>query len=280
MARPFYALGICVAAASLTFLVRWLGFRALAGTLCCLLPAPRAKLWRVSPDFLPLYAVFVVYTLARLGRGGARKPESTAGFERLAEPESRVRWPQAAIVFALVAVALLPVLAEALSLYREARAHVITEAPSLRDLLTSLKYALILECAVGAWLAAALFRWPARAPASRASIAMILAWWLCMPVGLSRFFMAHRKQRLPAAIPIAGPAWIGSGRYSGCLNLRSARGVEAVRGPPRGRGLNLCGWMASPVARASRLGLAGRVCKSKQLATRIRNTGDLSQSLH
>ncbi len=170
-ARP-YALGICVAAASLTFLVRWLDSARWVDAL--LFTACAALLWRVHLIFWPFYGVFVLYTVVRLyPRDGGTK----------------VRWLQAAmIVFVLLGIALLPVLAEALSLYREARAHVITAAPTLRNFVDSLKYALIFQCTVGAWLAGALFRSRAHAPAaSRASLALIFGWWLCMPVGLFAF---------------------------------------------------------------------------------------------
>jgi hypothetical protein len=197
-ARP-YALGICVAAASLLFLIRWLDSARWRDAL--LFAVCAALLWRVHLVFWPFYAVFVLYTVARLV-GSDQKEQRT-----------RVTWRQATIVFALLGIGLLPVLADALSLYREAKAHVITRAPSIRDLVDSVKYALIFQCAAGAGLAAALFRWPARAPrASRASLTMIFAWWLCMPMGLfifswvtgnSVFLQRYLSLALPGAALVA-----------------------------------------------------------------------------
>ncbi len=178
-ARP-YALGICVAAASLTFLVRWLDDARWWDGL--LFAACAALLWRVHLIFWPFYAVPVLYTAVRLAA-----KDRAAGKERDAD-RTEVTWLQAAMVFGLMGIALLPVLADALSLYREAKAHVITRAPSVRDLVDSIKYALIFQCAAGAGLAAAWFHWRAHAPrASRASRTLIFSWWLCMPIGLFAF---------------------------------------------------------------------------------------------
>jgi hypothetical protein len=62
-ARP-YALGICVTAASLYFLVEWLDTARWRPALLFLLFA--ALLWRVQLVFWAFYPVFLIYTMVRL----------------------------------------------------------------------------------------------------------------------------------------------------------------------------------------------------------------------
>ena len=167
-ARP-YALGTLVASAALWFLVRWLDaarWRDAAGCWLC-----AALLWRVQLVFWPMYLLFAAYAMVRLARG-----------------ESRASWRGVGIVFALLAVALLPVLLDALRLYRQAAAHVVVALPSLRDLADSLKPGLVAVCGAGAWLVSRVFRWPAQAePLPRSSLALILGWWFCQPLCLFAF---------------------------------------------------------------------------------------------
>jgi uncharacterized membrane protein len=164
-ARP-YALGTCMACASLLFLVRWLdsgrwldslGFVAF-GTL----------VWRSHLLFWPIYVVFAVYTLVRLLRR-----------------QSKTTWLQAGIVYAALGVSLLPVLREAWELSRQASAHVVADIPSGGDFSRALKLGFVVPfCAVSALLGRWL-RWPlVDRPAPVESVTLILALWLCDPVCL------------------------------------------------------------------------------------------------
>ncbi len=164
-ARP-YALGTCVAAASLLLLIRWLDsgryldglFFAVAATL----------LWRVHLIYWPFYLIFFLYTLVRLWRS-----------------DTKTSWLQAAVVFVLLGISLLPVLATALALNRQAGAHVIVPKPSLNELTTDIKVGLVVGAAALAALAARWLRWPepASTVSSRGAL-LILSWWLCQPVAL------------------------------------------------------------------------------------------------
>ena len=166
-ARP-YALGICVAAAALTFLVRWLDSTKWSDALLFALFA--ALLWRVHLIFWPFYPVLAFYVLVRLIRH-----------------ETAVSWLYAGAVFTLLGLALVPVLLNALPLLREAKAHVIADLPDERGFTYALKFQLILQCGVGAWLARKLFRWPANAPVPASSLALIGAWWCFPPLFLFAF---------------------------------------------------------------------------------------------
>jgi len=108
-----------------------------------------AMLWRVHLMFWPMYLVFALYALRR--------------------PTLRT-----AIVFGVLAVALVPVAFDALALYREARAHVFAPPPTLRQLGAALHWPVIVLCA------AAAFRWRVRS----ASWVAVAGWWLCPPLCL------------------------------------------------------------------------------------------------
>ncbi len=167
-ARP-YALGTLVAAAGILFLIRWLDAGRWRDAVLFVLFG--ALLWRVHLIFWPFYLVFILYALARLWRG-----ESPAG------------WGRAAIVFGILAVALIPVALGALELYRTAREHVIVDEPSWRDLMLALKLGLVLACGLGALLLRFLMRGP-REPgrAGASSVILIVSWWLCQPLVLFGF---------------------------------------------------------------------------------------------
>jgi len=191
-ARP-YALGTCVAAASLFELIRWLDTARRRDALLFLVFA--ALLWRVHLVFWPFYAIFAIYLAVRILRS-----------------ETSVTWMQAAAVFALLTVTLLPVAIDAIRLVREARTHVVADLPALRDLRRTLKFLLIAQCGGGALLAALLSRRrnavgqvcdlpssttprsvlreflgsnPAMPPLS--SWVLILGWWLWHPLALFAF---------------------------------------------------------------------------------------------
>ncbi|HTW66326.1 MAG TPA: glycosyltransferase family 39 protein [Bryobacteraceae bacterium] len=164
-ARP-YALGTCLVAASLLLLIRWLDtghwWEAALFIVCA------ALVWRVHLLFWPFYIVIAIYAGVRLFRKDARPG-----------------WLAALGVFAVLVLALLPVLLDALHLFRQATAHVIVALPSFHDLQISLKFGLVLICGAGAYALYRWFHWP-RVLASWATpgIALIAAWWLIQPIAL------------------------------------------------------------------------------------------------
>ena len=164
-ARP-YALGTLIAAASLWFLVRW--FDSARWWDAALFIVLAALLWRVHLLFWPFYVVLAVYAIARL-----------------VNRDTRVGWLSTLVVFVLLGVALVPVLLDALGLFRHATSHVIVALPTLRDLRILLKFGLILICGLGAFVLSRWFHWPRpSAFASNSSLVLIAAWWLLQPVGL------------------------------------------------------------------------------------------------
>jgi hypothetical protein len=167
-ARP-YALGTCVAAASLWFLVRWLDSARWRDAVAFALLA--SLLWRVHLLFWPFYLVYVLYAAARLARS-----------------ETSVSWPRAAAVFGSIGLALLPVAVSALALLREAKAHVIVPDPSWRDLRSALKLGLVAGSAAAALL---LSLWLGRTQQeerrSPSSLLLVTSWWLVQPLCLYTF---------------------------------------------------------------------------------------------
>ncbi|MGD0497855.1 MAG: glycosyltransferase family 39 protein [Bryobacteraceae bacterium] len=176
-ARP-YALGACVAAAGVFTLVRWLDTARWRDGLLFALFA--ALLWRVHLVYWPFYLVFAAYALARLLRR-----------------ETRAGWAQVGAVFGLAGAALVPVLVDAVALFREAQAHVIAAPPSLRVLEHALRWNLVLICGAGAWF---LGRFRGRTPSAgaradaggsrgreKSGLVLIAAWWLCQPLCLFAF---------------------------------------------------------------------------------------------
>ncbi len=164
-ARP-YALGTCLVAASLLFLIRWLDDGRWWDA--ALFVASAALVWRVHLLFWPFYIVVAIYAAVRFFRRDARPG-----------------WLAVLAVFALLGVTLLPVLIDALHLFREATSHVIVALPTYRDLRISLKFGLILICGAGAFVLGRLFRWPrTRGVWPTPAIVLIAAWWLIQPVSL------------------------------------------------------------------------------------------------
>ncbi len=167
-ARP-YALGILVASASLLFLVRWLDRARWADALC--FAATAALLWRVQLVFWPFYAVYAIYAGVRLAR-----------------QETQVRLRQLLAVFFVVGLLLAPVALEALSIFRNAGAHVIAKLPNQRDLIHAVDFYFVALCPVTAWLLRRLLgreAQPAKLPAS--SLVLCLSWWLAVPVAIFAF---------------------------------------------------------------------------------------------
>jgi mannosyltransferase len=167
-ARP-YALGMCVFAGALLFLVRWLDFGRWRDGL--LFAAGAALVEYIHLLFWPSCLVFVLYAAARGALG-----------------KTPVSWKRAVLVVVLCAAALLPVMAQTLSLLRDAHAHVIAPLPSLWQFLRSLELTLVLGCAAALWLIARVLRWrPEARKLSFSALVLIAAWWLCQPVLLYAF---------------------------------------------------------------------------------------------
>jgi hypothetical protein len=161
-ARP-YALGTCVAAASVWLLIRWLDSgKWLDGMLCF---AAGALLWRVHLVYWPFYLVYPIYFLAR----SDRKASSV----------------QAVTIGVALGLALLPVAISALAMNRDAAQHVFAPLPSWSELGETFKIRLVAGCALGAFVYARLQR--ARrvdAVPSSSAVMLIAAWWVVQPVGL------------------------------------------------------------------------------------------------
>lgn len=167
-ARP-YALGMCLFAAALLFLIRWLDTVAWLDALLFVGCATSALYIHLL--FWPSSLVFPLYAATRLARG-----------------KTPVSWTRAVLIFALWAVALVPVFVQTFSLLREANAHVIVSPPSLVQFLRSLQLPLIFACTAGAWLARRFWQWKAALLAlSGSALVLIAGWWLCQPVLLFLF---------------------------------------------------------------------------------------------
>jgi hypothetical protein len=165
-ARP-YGLGTAVFAAALLFLIRWLDAGRWSDGVVFATSA--AVLWRVHLIYWPFYAIFAVYAVWRL-----------------ATRDTPVTWAPAALIFALLGVALVPVALRALALAGDARAHVIVPLPSLRDLRQSYHFLLVVICVAGTWLIGRFWGWPRESKALRSGAAgvLILGWWLWHPLVL------------------------------------------------------------------------------------------------
>lgn len=167
-ARP-YALGMCVFAAAMLLLIRWLDSGGWAPAL--LFAAAAALVLYIHLLFWPSCLVFVFYAAARLTRR-----------------DTPVTWPRAALVFGLCAALVGPVAAETLDLLVDARAHVIAPLPSVSELIRSLELTLVAACAGGAWLIARARGWKKEAaPLAATALVALGAWWLCQPVVLFAF---------------------------------------------------------------------------------------------
>ena len=166
-ARP-YALGMCVTAASIYFLIEWLDTGGWKPALLFLLLG--AVLWRVQLVFWAFYPLFAIYTVVRLARS-----------------TTRVGWLRAVLIYCLLAIALIPVAFEALRILQSAKTHVIVPIPRLRSLAHSVAWKPIAFCVGLAWLAGRLFKWKRQRPASGEAVTLIVVWWLWMPLCLWAF---------------------------------------------------------------------------------------------
>jgi dolichyl-phosphate-mannose-protein mannosyltransferase len=180
-ARP-YALGMCVSAAALLFLVDWLDSNRWIPAAGFVIFG--AVLWRVHLLYWPIYLVFAVYAIVRCARG-----------------ETKVSWLTIGLVFTALAIALVPVAIGSLTILREAHAHVIVPAPKWIELIYALKLSLLLAALVIAGILNRFLRrtpsgepstWAPTEPSgfasiSSSSVCLVLAWWLIHPVTLFVF---------------------------------------------------------------------------------------------
>jgi hypothetical protein len=187
-ARP-YALGICVAAAALLFLVKWHDTAGWTQGLLFLLFA--ALLWRVQLVFWAFYPVFGVYTLLRVLSGSGK-----------------VGWVRAAAMYVLLGAALLPTAFQALGLLKSAEAHVIFLVPGVRTFIYNVNVYLVACSLVFILVAAFLLKWPRNRPMPIESWTLVVGWWLGMPVclwlysvlsGTSLFVPRYFSPALPGA---------------------------------------------------------------------------------
>ena len=172
-ARP-YALGMCVSVAAIFFLIKWLDsgrWMPAAGFVVL-----GALVWRVHLVFWPLYLVFALYAVVRLVRR-----------------ETKVTWLSALLVFGALAIALVPVVYEALSILREAQAHVIMLPPDLGELTDAIKWKLLLAAFGAAAALDRIWHWSSRqlpvtlTAVAASSIWLIAGWWLIHPLTLFAF---------------------------------------------------------------------------------------------
>jgi hypothetical protein len=180
-ARP-YAMGMCVAAAGLYFLVRWLD----AGRLwdAALFVIFAAMLWRVHLIFWPFYLVFAVYAVLRISDEAALK----GGCQMNSRPHTDgVVWWRVAIGFAVVGVLLIPVAMRAIGLNEQAKQHVVIEQPTWLNLEHSLRTLLVAAAALGAWTWSRFVKARVRPAIPASTVALILAWWLWHPLALFAF---------------------------------------------------------------------------------------------
>jgi hypothetical protein len=167
-ARP-YALGMCLFAAALFFLIRWFDTGRWLPAL--LFVASASSVLYIHLLFWPSCLVFPLYAATRLATG-----------------KTPVTWTLAAAMLALWALAVGPVFIQTLGLLGEAKLHVIAPVPSLWQLLRALQPILILGCAAGAWFAhrRSQSKGPGPVGNTPASV-LIVGWWLCQPVLLFLF---------------------------------------------------------------------------------------------
>ncbi len=198
-ARP-YALGMLVAAAGLLTLVRWMDSArwpdAAAFAVC------GALLWRIQLIFWPMYVVLALYAVVRLARR-----------------ETRVGWLEAAAVFGIVGLTLLPVLGDAIVLLRQAKEHVVAPAPPLRELPRALKIGFVVVSGAVAWALGRIFRWKGNPPIGVAPAALVVGFWVGQPLCLFAFSWltgnsVFVNRYLSVGLPgVALAATAGAGRF-------------------------------------------------------------------
>jgi hypothetical protein len=171
-ARP-YALGICVSAAAVYFLLQWLDTASWKQAFLFVVFA--ALLWRIHLVFWAFYPVFLIGTLVRL------LCSTTTG------SSTKVGWIRAFLVYLVLALTLIPVALQALGALGDAKAHAYFPFPRLRSLPGALMWGWIALCAGLAWLSGRFLKWRFQRPASPGAVTFIAVWWLWMPLCLFVF---------------------------------------------------------------------------------------------
>jgi Dolichyl-phosphate-mannose-protein mannosyltransferase len=222
-ARP-YALGMCVSAAALLFLVNWLDSNRW-------IPAAGfvvfgALLWRVHLLYWPIYLVFALYAIVRRVRG-----------------DTKVSWVTMGFIFTALAIALVPVAMEALPILHEAHTHVFVPAPTWIQLIYALKPSLLLAALAIAVVLNRLLRQrrPAGEPSTQtpeqsstlasispSAVCLILAWWLIQPLSLFVFSrLTGDSVFIPRYLSIALPG------AAAAATLAAARFIPKSGSAPR-----------------------------------------------
>jgi hypothetical protein len=163
-ARP-YALGIFVTVASLYFLIDWFDTARWRSALGFVVFS--ALLWRVQLVFWAFYPVFLIYSLVRLFR-----------------PGRKVGWLHALLVGSVLALALIPVVFDALRILQSAKSHSFAPIPGFRAWLHFFPWKPLAFCAGLPWLAAQFLKWRRQTPAPADALTLIAAWWIWMPLCL------------------------------------------------------------------------------------------------
>lgn len=216
-ARP-YAIGMFFFAAAALFLVRWLDSGRWRDAL--LFAACAALTLHIHLMFWPSCVLFILYAAVRVATG-----------------DTAVSWSGGVAIFGIWAVALLPVILDTLSLFRQARTHVVAPLPSVMQFLRSLDVTLVLGCAAAAALLMRACRWPRNATKiSHATMLLTGGWWLCQPVllysfswvtGESVFVPRYLQLALPGAAlaAAAAAAWFVPAQHWPKLATALALGV-------------------------------------------------------
>jgi Dolichyl-phosphate-mannose-protein mannosyltransferase len=223
-ARP-YGLATCVALCGIWFLVRWLDQGAWRDA--ALFAVFAALLLHVHLIYWPFYAVFAFYALLRW---------------RL--KETAVPGHAIAIVFAILIASLVHLVPPTLALFKDARAHVVTDLPTLKIILGGFQILMIAAAAAGMWLAGKALGWQReRLRITTSGKALLLSWWLwqpgCLllvswmtgnPVFLARYFSVAipgmtMMCTLAAGYSIPARAWkpIALGLAVGILTISAAK---------------------------------------------------------
>jgi hypothetical protein len=161
-ARP-YGLATCVALCGIWFLVRWLDTGEWRDAVLFVIFA--ALLLHVHLIDWPFYAVFVIYALLRW---------------RL--KETAVPGCVIAAVFAIVIASLIHLVPLTLTLFKDAKVHVVTELPTLKIIISGFQIPMIAAAGAGMWLVGKALHWPReRLCVTTSGTALLLSWWLWQP---------------------------------------------------------------------------------------------------
>ena len=167
-ARP-YAVGICLFAGGMLFLVRWLDSAKWLDA--CLFLGCAASVVYVHMLLGASCLVYVLYAVIRIA------------FE-----PTPVSWRRAMLVFGLLGVLALPAFLQILQMLPDVQAHVYVPLPHAAGLLHALGLSRIVLCGGAAWLIARTLKWlPGAGYFSVSSMVLIAGWWIWQPAFLFGF---------------------------------------------------------------------------------------------